>query len=102
MNELYAVLRLYINFFQPVYKLQGKEKRVMKADGTQAAKPYKRIYDTPATPYARALQRDDIPEVVKQTLRQQYETLNPKDLHDRIQTLTRKLERTQRNQGYRY
>jgi transposase InsO family protein len=32
MNELYAVLRLYINFFQPVYKLQGKEKRVYKAD----------------------------------------------------------------------
>ena len=32
INELYAVLRLYINFFQPVYKLQGKEKRVYKAD----------------------------------------------------------------------
>ena len=99
MNELYKTLRLYINFFQPTYKLQGKEKRVLKADGNQAAKPYKRIYDTPATPYARALARDDVPGAVKQCLRQQYETLNPKTLQDTIQVLTTRLERIQREHG---
>lgn len=102
LRELYDVLRLYINFFQPVYKLQGKEKRVLKTDGTQAAKPYKRIYDTPKTPYVRALEREDIPDEVKQKLAQQYERLNPKELHDTIQDLTRKLERIQKTQGYHY
>lgn len=102
MNKLYATLRLYINFFQPVYKLQGKEKRVNSTDGSQAAKPYKRLYDTPATPYARALKRTDIPQAVKQKLREQYEILNPKTLHDTIQVLTRKLERIQRNHGYHF
>jgi hypothetical protein len=33
LNRLYEVLRLYVNFFQPTYKLIGKEKRVSAADG---------------------------------------------------------------------
>jgi hypothetical protein len=49
MNELYEVLRLYLNLFQPTFKLQGKAKRVKTADGKQAAKPYQRIYDQPQT-----------------------------------------------------
>lgn len=102
MNELYAVLRLYINFFQPTYKLVRKEKRVLKADGKQAAKPYKRIYDKIRTPYQRVLDRDDVAQDNKQKLRNQYETLNPKVLRDRIQVLTTKLHKTQKTQGYHY
>lgn len=102
MNELYEVLRLYINFFQPTYKLVGKEKRVKTVDGKQAAKPYKRIYDKVRTPYARVLEREDVGQSVKERLTKQYESLNPKVLRDRIKVLTSKLERTQREQGYHY
>ncbi len=100
MNELYAVLRLYLNFFQPTYKLVGKEKRVKTIDGKQAAKPYRRIYDKIRTPYVRVLEREDVDQAVKDKLTEQYETLNPKVLRDRIKLLTIKLERTQREQGY--
>jgi hypothetical protein len=102
MNELYEVLRLYVNFFQPTYKLLRKEKRVAKADGQQAAKPYKRIYDQVRTPYQRVLDRDDVSEADKQKLREQYESLNPKVLRDRIHVLTTKLHKTQLAQGYHY
>jgi hypothetical protein len=102
MNELYDVLRLYINFFQPTYKLVRKEKRVLKADGTQAAKPYKRIYDKIRTPYQRVLDREDIDQSVKDKLTKQYETLNPKVLRDTIRSLTTKLHKTQQDQGYHY
>jgi len=102
MNELYENLRLYINFFQPTYKLIGKEKRVLKADGKQASKPYKRIYDQVRTPYQRVLDRDDVNQKVKQKLTKQYESLNPKLLRDTIKTLTTKLHKTQRDQGYHF
>jgi hypothetical protein len=102
MNELYGVLRLYINFFQPTFKLQGKEKRVKTVDGKQAAKPYKRVYDQPKTPYQRVLERKDIDQVAKDKLTKQYESLNPKVLRDTIKILTTKLERTQRELGYHY
>jgi transposase InsO family protein len=102
MNELYATLRLYLNFFQATYKLQRKEKRIRVIDGKQAAKPYKRIYDVPKTPYKRALGRGDIDQAVKDRLTRQYETLNPKVLLDKIQGLTTKLERMQREQGYHF
>ena len=102
MNELYEILRLYLNFFQPTFKLKGKQKRVKSTDGTQAAKPYKRIYDQVRTPYQRVLGRDDIDQRVKEQLTIQYESLNPKVLRDTIQLLTSKLERTQRELGYHY
>jgi hypothetical protein len=89
MNELYEALRLYVNFFQPTYKLVGKEKRVLKADGTQASKPYKRTYDKVRTPYQRVLDRDDVNDKVKQKLTKQYESLNPKLLRDTIKGLCR-------------
>ena len=102
MNELYDVLRLYLNFFQPTFQLQGKEKRVTAASGKQAAKPYRRLYDTPKTPYRRVLERADIDQAIKDTLVRQYETLNPRILRDTIQALITRLERTQREQGYHY
>jgi hypothetical protein len=102
MNELYEYVRLYINFFQPTFKLQGKAKRVKTVDGKQAGKPYKRIYDQPRPPYQRVLERTDIAQDVKDCLAQQYESLNPKTLRETIQTLISKLERTQRELGYHY
>lgn len=102
MNELYETLRLYLNFFQPTFKLQAKEKRIKTTDGRQAAKPYRRIYDVPRTPYQRVLDRLDIGQTTKDQLRTQYESLNPKILRDRIRLLTSRLERAQREQGYHF
>ncbi len=39
LNELYWYVRLHVNFFQPTFKLQNKEKRVRSVDGRQTAKP---------------------------------------------------------------
>jgi len=101
-NELYEVLRLYLNFFQPTFKLQAKQKRVKACDGKQYVKPYKRVYDKPRSPYRRVLERLYIDQLVKDKLTVEYETLNPKVLRDRINSLTIKLERTQRELGYHY
>ena len=103
MNELYESLRLYINFFQPTFKLVEKRKVVTKANGEkQVKKSYRRVYDKVKTPYKRVLDRTDIEQSVKDKLTAQYETLNPKILRDTIQALTSKLERTQRELGYHY
>ncbi len=102
MNELYEVLRLYINFFQPTFKLIEKQKVVTVDGQKQVKKSYRRVYDGVKTPYKRVLARVDIHQEVKDKLTDQYETLNPKVLRDTIQALTSKLERTQRELGYHY
>ena len=63
MARLYAAARLYINFFQPSFKL--KEKR------REGAKVIKR-YHAPSTPYDRALAHPEVSAAVKQRLREQY------------------------------
>ena len=59
MARLYAAARLYVNFFQPSFKL--KEKR------REGAKVIKR-YHAPATPYARALAHPKVSRAVKARL----------------------------------
>jgi Integrase core domain len=68
MARLYATARLYVNFFQPSFKL--KEKR------REGAKVIKRYHD-PSTPYERALAHQMVTEAVKERLRAQYQTLDP-------------------------
>jgi hypothetical protein len=68
MARLYAAARLYVNFFQPSFKL--KEKR------REGAKVIKR-YHSPSTPYERALAHPKVAETVKKRLREQYRTLDP-------------------------
>jgi hypothetical protein len=68
MSRLYAAARLYVNFFQPSFKL--KEKR------REGAKVIKR-YHAPSTPYERALAHPKVPVIVKRRLRRQYRTLDP-------------------------
>jgi len=68
MARLYAAARLYVNFFQPSFKL--KEKR------REGAKVIKR-YHSPSTPYERALAHPMVTEAVKKRLRDQYRTLDP-------------------------
>ena len=102
MNKLYETLRLYLNFFQPTFKLVEKRKVVAAANGQRTKKSYRRVYDGIKTPFKRVLERADIEESVKDELTAQYETLNPKVLRDTIQSLTSKLEKAQREQGYHY
>ena len=68
MGRLYAAARLYVNFFQPSFKL--KEKR------REGAKVIKR-YHNPSTPYERALAHPMVAEAVKERLRAQYRMLDP-------------------------
>jgi Integrase core domain len=68
MGRLYAAARLYVNFFQPSFKL--KEKR------REGAKVIKR-YHTPLTPYQRALAHPKVAAAVKKRLRDQYRLLDP-------------------------
>ena len=68
MARLYAAARLYVNFFQPSFKL--KEKR------REGAKVIKR-YHKPATPLERALAHPKVTKAVKARLRQMHRTLDP-------------------------
>src|SRR5262245_31629584 len=68
MARLYAAARLYVNFFQPSFKL--KEKR------REGAKVIKR-YHPPSTPYERTLAHPKVTTAVKERLRAQYRTLDP-------------------------
>jgi hypothetical protein len=78
LSELYAILRLYINFFQPSLKLISK-----KRDGAKVTKKY----DKAKTPYQRLLTSTSVPESVKTKLRIQYETLDPVLLLKNLQKL---------------
>jgi hypothetical protein len=101
MNELYKVLRLYINFFQPTYKLV---ERTPYTTLGQNRKGYKRLYGKPTTPYVRLNSLPDgiINKQSKQELAELYESLNPKLLRNRIKVLTIKLRKVQRSQGYHF
>ena len=82
LNQIYDVLRLYVNMFQPVAKLISKERQGAKV---------KKIYDTPKTPYQRLLESPDIPEEVKVQLQKTFDELNPAALKREIDRLLRKL-----------
>jgi hypothetical protein len=82
LNALYAELRLYTNFFQPVMKLVAKERRGAKV---------RKTYDTPATPYQRLLRSPHLSRHAQQALRDQYQDLNPAALKRNIVTLQTRL-----------
>ena len=68
LGELYIVLRLYLNFFQPVLKLTGKSR--------QGAKIHK-SYDRAQTPYRRLLDSGLLTEDKKRQSAAIYNALNP-------------------------
>jgi hypothetical protein len=83
LNELYAVLRDYVNFFMPSMKLKEKVR-----DGARVT----RRYDKAQTPYRRVLASPQVSEAVKQKLRRRYAALNPAELKRRIDRLQRHLQ----------
>lgn len=76
MNGLYRnELRLYKNFFQPVMKLESKERIGGKV---------KRRYEEAKTPYQRLIESSQIPEEVEEELKGIYLSLNPAELKRNI------------------
>ena len=75
LEDVYALLRLYINFFQPVSKLVRKSRH--------GAKVYK-VYDTARTPYQRLLRSGILTEDKKRELADMYGALNPVTLLEEI------------------
>jgi hypothetical protein len=76
LSQLYAPLRLYVNYFQPVMVLIGKERVGAKV---------KKHYDRAKTPYQRVLDAVDVSDEIKHRLRKEYLTLNPAALMREIE-----------------
>ena len=82
LNAIYADLRLYTNFFQPVLKLIAKDRlgnRIIKR------------YDTATTPFRRVLASAEVSTADKLRLLNLYPQLNPVTLRDSIDQNVAKL-----------
>ena len=88
LNRVYNLLRLYVNFFQPVMKLKAKTRH--------GAKVHK-VYDTARTPYQRLLDSEVLPEAKRQELAATYYGLNPvlllRQINENLESLWKLAER---------
>lgn len=75
LAHLLQAVRLYVNYFQPSFKLRERIREGGKV---------KRTYYPPATPCDRLLEHKDVDEKVKQLLRAQAGELDPVELLHRI------------------
>ena len=78
LSELYRVVRLYVNFFQPSMKLKTKIR-----DGSQVTKRY----HIAQTPYQRLSNSDALDQGTRDRLAAIYERLDPVDLLRQLETL---------------
>jgi Integrase core domain len=82
LQRLYESGRLYVNFFQPSFKLASKQR-----NGALVHKRYHR----PLTPCQRLLASDRIDETCKQRLRKQFAALDPVALLETIRAAQQEL-----------
>ena len=82
LARLYSSLRLFVNFFQPSFKLAGK-----KRDGAKV----KKKYHPPATPYQRLLADTRTSEEVRRQVTAIHATLDPVQLLQSIRAAQREL-----------
>ena len=75
LASLYQAVRLYVNYFQPSFKLREKEKIAAKV---------RRYYDKPMTPCDRLLSHPALPSDLKKSLELQGKFVDPLDLLHRI------------------
>lgn len=87
LNNIYEDLRLFINFFQPVMKLESK---------TRMGSKVRKKYDMAQTPYQRVQASTDVDQEVKHQLHNVYLALNPAELRRRIDANLAKLWRLPR------
>jgi hypothetical protein len=98
LGDVYSLLRLYVNFFQPVLKLVGKNRN--------GAKVHK-VYDVAQTPYQRLLKSGVLTEDKRRELASIYGALNPvtllKQIRESVEHLWTLAERenhpSEKNQG---
>jgi len=84
LAQLYRVLRMYVNFFQPSLKLVEKERL-----GAKVSKKY----DSAKTPFQRILLSEHISSEQKTLLTKEYESLDPVGLMMQLQALQDELWR---------
>jgi len=82
INEIYEVSRLFQNFFQPLMKLQRKQR---------LGGHIQRFYDTPQTPYERLVASGQLKARALRELHALYESLNPAEMHRRLTALREEL-----------
>ena len=75
LQEVYRVLRLYVNYFQPVVKLIGKER---------VGNRVRKRYDTAQTPYQRLVAAAVLSAEAAAKLRREYDSLNPVRLRHQL------------------
>ena len=75
LNDIYRLLRLFMNFFQPVQKLVSKRRH--------GARIYK-VYDMAKTPYQRLLTSGILTQEKMHQLAATYNGLNPVTLRQQI------------------
>jgi hypothetical protein len=75
LAQLYTSSRLYINFFQPSFKLRSKTR-----EGTRV----KKLYHSPATPCDRLVAHLAVDPIVKEKLAAQFQALDPVRLLQQI------------------
>ena len=94
LNRVYYLLRLYINFFQPVMKLKHKSR-----NGAKILK----VYDTAQTPYQRLLKSGVLTDAKKRELSAIYHGLNPvrllRQINESLESLWDMAERPVKQQG---
>ena len=78
ITRLYGASRLFVNFFQPSFKLAEKHRQ-----GAQVSKRY----HPPQTPCDRLLQAESIPDASKIKLREVASALDPLKLLEEIRTM---------------
>jgi len=78
LSRLYAASRLFVNFFQPSFKL---------ADKTRVGAHVSKRYHAPETPCARLLKLDAVTDAMKERLRAVAVTLDPLRLLDEIRAM---------------
>ena len=80
--EFYAILRLYVNFFQPSVKLVDKNRAGCKTT---------KKYDKAKTPYQRVMESLHVTPPTKAALTKQYHHLDPILLKEKLETLQKQL-----------
>jgi hypothetical protein len=78
LSRLYAASRLFVNFFQPSFKLASK---------TRVGAKVRKTYHAPETPYARLLVSAAVPDVMKDRLRAVAIQLDPLRLLEEIRSV---------------
>ena len=98
LAELYAHLRLYVNFFQPQQRLLEK---------TRQGATVRKRHDTARTPYQRVLHSKDVLPKAKAALTATYLGLNPVELkrhigrcQDRLLNIARTKPERRKEVGY--